>query len=102
GPSQRPHQEAGGEHAEGGDRRRDRIRRWEEVSANGGREIAVDGEIVPLHDVAHGAGGNQAPRQVGGVDVFIGLSMDKRITHWTTPGTSVVGWLRCGRLPQLS
>jgi hypothetical protein len=73
GAAQGPHQEAGGEHAERGNQGSGGVLGREEVPADRRGEVAVDREVVPLHDVAHGAGGDQPQRQVVRVKGFVSL-----------------------------
>ena len=59
------HQKTRGEHAEGGDQRRGGVFRREEIPANNSGKIAVDGEIIPFHDIAGDPGddGPSPPRR---------------------------------------
>jgi hypothetical protein len=59
--AQRPHQVAGGEHAERRQHLRHRFFLRKEGAADRGGEKAVDREVVPFEHVADGAGGHDAP-----------------------------------------
>ena len=56
-----PHEIAGGEHAEGGEKRGERVVGGEELPPENGGEESVNREIVPFHDIADGAGDDGAP-----------------------------------------
>jgi hypothetical protein len=69
----RPHQEPGGEDAEGGNQRGGRVFGRKEVPADDGSEVAVDGEVVPLHHIAGDAREGGATANCG-IVVRLGLA----------------------------
>jgi hypothetical protein len=56
--AERPHQIAESEHPKRSQKLRDRVLVREEMPADRHREVAVDGEVVPLQGVADHAGGD--------------------------------------------
>ena len=73
----RSHEEPGGENTEAGDERRHAIAGWKELTSDDRGEVAVNGEVVPLHNVA-GDPGEDGARLPFATNPMLGVFLGPR------------------------